>query len=77
MQKSHKDKTVNKSNMPKTTKKKEIEARNRKDFGDIYLAFLRQRTKEDWGRRCSSFAKGCACCNAWRIYDKVRIIIEK
>lgn len=36
--------------------------------------------KKNYGTRCKDFEKGCACCVAWKLYDRLiqkRSLIEK
>lgn len=37
-----------------------------RDQGTNYIA---EAITEQWGERCSEYAEGCACCEAWKQYD--------
>ena len=30
---------------------------------------LKEWINEFYGKRCPDFEKGCACCEAWKLYD--------
>ena len=33
--------------------------------------WLEQMIEKLYGKRCNDFAKGCACCQAWDVYDTI------
>jgi hypothetical protein len=53
-------------------KVKEARERNQRIFKKLYLEWLEIETKKDWGERCTEYAKGCPCCDAWKMYDKIK-----
>lgn len=34
-------------------------------------SWLERRIRNYYGQRCPDFAKDCACCDAWSLYDKI------
>jgi hypothetical protein len=53
-------------------KVKKARARNQIIFKEEYIKWLKLITRNDWGRRCTEYAKGCPCCDAWKMYDKIK-----
>ena len=37
----------------------------------MYECWLEQTIEKLYGKRCSDYEKGCACCQAWDIYDTI------